>query len=64
MLGYAYQKGLVPVSAAAIEKAIDLNATQRNACLLKSTATPFSSIARSIAAADTGTSPSARHSRA
>src|SRR5262249_32538914 len=27
MLGYAYQKGLVPVSAAAIEKAIELNAT-------------------------------------
>ncbi len=27
MLGYAYQKGLVPVSAAAIERAIDLNAT-------------------------------------
>ena len=27
MLGYAYQKGLVPVSAAAIERAIELNAT-------------------------------------
>ncbi len=27
MLGYAYQKGLVPVSAAAIEQAIELNAT-------------------------------------
>src|SRR5262249_9761954 len=26
MLGYAYQKGLVPVSAAAIERAIELNA--------------------------------------
>jgi indolepyruvate ferredoxin oxidoreductase len=27
MLGYAYQKGLVPVSAAALERAIELNAT-------------------------------------
>ena len=27
MLGYAYQKGFVPVSAAAIERAIELNAT-------------------------------------
>jgi indolepyruvate ferredoxin oxidoreductase len=27
MLGYAYQQGLVPVSASAIEKAIELNAT-------------------------------------
>jgi len=27
MLGYAYQKGLVPVSGAAIERAIELNAT-------------------------------------
>src|SRR5205085_8678405 len=26
MLGYAYQKGLVPVSAAAIDRAIELNA--------------------------------------
>jgi hypothetical protein len=26
MLGYAYQRGLVPVSAAAIERAIELNA--------------------------------------
>ncbi|WP_249675817.1 indolepyruvate ferredoxin oxidoreductase family protein [Pseudomonas abieticivorans] len=28
MLGYAYQRGLIPVTAAAIEKAIELNAVQ------------------------------------
>lgn len=28
LLGYAYQKGLIPISAAAIEKAIELNAVQ------------------------------------
>jgi indolepyruvate ferredoxin oxidoreductase len=30
MLGFAYQRGLIPVSAAAIERAIDLNRTSAN----------------------------------
>jgi indolepyruvate ferredoxin oxidoreductase len=30
MLGYAYQRGLIPVSAAAIERAIELNRTSAN----------------------------------